>query len=174
MSVVTRTPRLTLRHFTPADLDALLALYGDPQVMALHPAGPMARPQVEGILAHILHTYDDPGYGFYAVVLNTTGAVIGQCGLLSQEIDGRPEVELAYKILPAYWGGGIASEAARAIRDYGFAHFGFPRLISIVHPQNIASQRVCEKNGMARASDASWHGIKGMQIYQIANPAVSP
>jgi len=169
--IVATTPRLTLRHFTPADLDALLALYGDPQVMVLHPAGPMGRAQVEGILAHILRCYERPGYGFYAVVLQESGAVIGQCGLLDQELGGQSEVEIAYKLLPQHWGAGLATEAARAVRDYGFARFAFPRLISIVHPENIASQRVCERNGMRRIADGAWHGLDGMLIYAVERPA---
>lgn len=170
MTIVAHTSRLTLRHFTPADLDSVVALYSNPQVMALHPAGPMARSQIEDIFAHILHTYDKLGYGFYAVVLNTTCAVIGQCGLLQQELAGQTEVEIAYKLLPEYWNSGLASEAAGAIRDYGFKHFDFPRLISIVHPNNIGSQRVCEKNGMTRIKEATWHGIEHMHIYAIINP----
>jgi hypothetical protein len=47
MPIVASTPRLTLRHFTPDDLDVVVALYSNPLVMALHPAGPMARSQIE-------------------------------------------------------------------------------------------------------------------------------
>jgi [ribosomal protein S5]-alanine N-acetyltransferase len=122
------------------------------------------------IFAHILHTYEEPGYGFYAVELNSVGKVIGQCGLLQQDLAGQTEVEIAYKLLPQYWNRGLATEAAQAIRDYGFRRFGFPRVISIVHPNNLGSQRVCEKNGMTRVMDTSWHGIEQMYIYAVDNP----
>lgn len=167
MTLTLQTPRLELRQFTPADFDVLLALYSNPEVMALHPVGPMSRPQVEGVLAHILHTYDDPGYGFFAVVERGTGAVIGQCGLLDQQIAGRAEVELAFKLFPAYWGRGLMTEAARRVRDYGLGERGFSRLIAIVHPENHASRRVCEKIGMVREQEASWHGLEHMQVYSI-------
>ena len=54
----------------------------------------------------------------------------------------------------AYWGRGYATEAATAVRDYGFAEVAFSRLISLIHPANAASIRVAEKLGMAQESTA--------------------
>jgi [ribosomal protein S5]-alanine N-acetyltransferase len=67
---------------------------------------------------------------------------------LSKQLDGMREVEVAYGIAPAYWGRGLATEAARAVKEYAFRRFDFRRLVSIVDQENVASQRVAEKNGM--------------------------
>jgi ribosomal-protein-alanine N-acetyltransferase len=83
---------------------------------------------------------------------------IGRCGLLTHVIDGVREAEVAYGIAPAYWGRGLATEAARAIKEYGFQQFGFPRLTSIVDKLNLASGRVAEKNGMHVEKTITFHG----------------
>lgn len=50
----------------------------------------------------------------------------------------------------AVWGRGLASEGARAARDYGFGHLGLDRLIAMALPGNPASLRVMERVGMTR------------------------
>jgi ribosomal-protein-alanine N-acetyltransferase len=74
--------------------------------------------------------------------------LIGYCGFFAQIVDDAEEIEIGYRLHPDYWGQGLATEAARAIRDHGFDDLNLPRLISLIHPENVASQRVAEKNGM--------------------------
>jgi RimJ/RimL family protein N-acetyltransferase len=74
--------------------------------------------------------------------------LIGYCGFFSQIVDDVEEIELGYRLHPDHWGQGLATEAARAVRDYGFDDLKLPRLISLIHPNNVASRRVAEKNGM--------------------------
>ena len=76
------------------------------------------------------------------------GKFIGRCGLLPWTIDGQREVEVAYTITQEYWGQGLATEAARGILEYGFEKLNLSRLICLIDPENIASQRVAEKIGM--------------------------
>jgi ribosomal-protein-alanine N-acetyltransferase len=57
-------------------------------------------------------------------------------------------VEIGYLFLRKLWGQGLATEAARACRDYGFNQLGYRRLISLIGPANLASRRVAEKVGM--------------------------
>ncbi len=57
-------------------------------------------------------------------------------------------MEIAYLIARSHWGVGLATEAARAIRDYGFGRLGQSRLVSIIHRDNLASRRVAEKAGL--------------------------
>src|SRR5436305_10505937 len=158
MSVI-ETERLILRHLRPEDADALAALYADPEFMRFFDglnADPAdeARADVEWWLK----AYETAGYGFYATVLKADDRFIGRCGLLTQTIDGSPELEVAYGIAPAYWGRGLATEAARALKDYAFRAFAPPRVISIVDTKNYASQRVAEKNGMESLRTISFHG----------------
>jgi [ribosomal protein S5]-alanine N-acetyltransferase len=100
------------------------------------------------LIEAFIEEYDTIGYGFYATLYKPENRFIGRCGLLTQWIEGKKEMEVAYGLAPADWGRGLATEAAQAVKAYAFANFDVPRLISLVDPQNIASQRVAEKNGM--------------------------
>lgn len=146
---IAETERLLLRHYSLTDLDELAALYADPDFTRfLH--GPSSREQVREDIVAFIQEYETIGYGFYATIYKPEARFIGRCGLLNQQIEGIPEIEVAYGIAPAYWGRGLGTEAARAVKEYGFRQFGFRRLISIIDHANVASQRVAEKNGMHR------------------------
>jgi ribosomal-protein-alanine N-acetyltransferase len=158
---VLETDRLLLRHLTPEDRDDLAALHSDPDFMRFF-GGPQsperAREHVGGMIEWAIEQYAERGYCFYATVHKPDGRLIGRCGLLSHRIDGVEEAEVAYGIAPAYWGRGLATEAAQAIKEYGFRQFGFPRLCSIVDKENLASRRVAEKNGMRIEKSIQFHG----------------
>jgi [ribosomal protein S5]-alanine N-acetyltransferase len=64
------------------------------------------------------------------------------------------------------WRNGLATEAAQACRDYGFAHLPAQRLISLIRPENQPSRRVAEKNGMTVWKELSWRGFPHL-IYAI-------
>jgi ribosomal-protein-alanine N-acetyltransferase len=113
--------------------------------------------------------YETRGYSFYATVLKAEGRVIGRCGLLHQHIEGTAEVEVAYGLAPAYWGRGLATEAAQALQRHAFCHLGVPRVVSIIDPENVASQRVAEKNGMRRERTILFHG-QPCYLYTVQNP----
>lgn len=167
--IVIETERLILRHLALDDLDALAAMYADPQFMRF--LGDLrTREETRSGIECWQRQYETRGYGFYATVLKEEDRLIGRCGLLHQTIDGAAAVEVAYGLSPAYWGRGLATEAARAIKNYGFQQFGFPRLISIIDPENFASQRVAEKNGMQRERQFLFEGYPCC-LYGVENPA---
>jgi len=74
--------------------------------------------------------------------------MIGYCGFYHQQIDQMNEIEIGYRLHPDYWNRGLITEAAQAVRDHGFRDLKLPRVISLIHPDNIPSRRVAEKNGM--------------------------
>lgn len=144
---VLHTQRLTLREFEPGDLDALAAILSDPETMRYYPA-PFDRAAVADWIARNRTRYANDGYGLWAMILNSTAELIGDCGLVRQSVDGVDEIEIGYHVRRDLWGRGYASEAARACRDYGFARLGADRLISLIRPENLASRRVAVKNDM--------------------------
>lgn len=148
--IILETERLLLRHFVREDLDALYALYRDPQIRRYFPEGTLTYQETREELEWYLHGHPQrPELGLWATVLKASGQFIGRCGLLPWTIDGQPEIEVAYLIDKAYWGQGLGSEAARAVRDYGFQQLGLSRLICLIDQDNLASIRVAEKIGMA-------------------------
>jgi ribosomal-protein-alanine N-acetyltransferase len=145
--LVLETPRLSLREFEPEDLDALAAILSDPETMRYYPA-PFDRAAVADYIRRNRTRYANDGYGLWAMILKSTRELIGDCGLVRQSVDGADEIEIGYHVRRDLWGQGYASEAARACRGFGFANLAIERLISLIRPENLASRRVAEKNGM--------------------------
>jgi ribosomal-protein-alanine N-acetyltransferase len=144
---VLQTERLSLREFVSEDLDALATTLSDPQTMRYYPA-PFDRAAVADWIQRNRTRYANDGYGLWAMILNSTHELIGDCGLVRQSVDGVDEIEIGYHVRRDLWGQGYATEAARACRGYGFATLGANRLISLIRPENLPSRRVAEKNGM--------------------------
>jgi ribosomal-protein-alanine N-acetyltransferase len=144
---VLQTERLSLREFEREDLDALATILSDPETMRYYPMS-FDRAAVADWIQRNRTRYANDGYGLWAMILNSTHELIGDCGLVRQIVDGVDEIEIGYHVRRNLWGKGYASEAAQACRDYGFANLGVDRLISLIRPENLASRRVAEKNAM--------------------------
>lgn len=99
------------------------------------------RSEAQAAIEKNLTRYRDDGHGFWLAVLKETGQPIGRVGLLKQQVDGQTEDEIGYMIHRPYWRQGFATEAALAVRDYARRELGKQRLISLVRPINIPSQR---------------------------------
>lgn len=156
--ILFETPRLLFRPLTLDDLDDLEALYSDPEVMRFF-SGTRSSQQAFEEIEECLQWYDRLGFYFWATLHKADNRFIGRCGLLPQVIDDRQEYEVAYMIARPYWNQGLGTEAARGIKEYGFGEYRFPRLISIIDPDNIASVRVAEKNGMTYEKDILFEGL---------------
>ena len=149
MPFILETPRLILRHQVLSDLDDLWALYQNPNITKYIPDAPRSREEAQEELEWHMNGHPrHPELGLWATIHKETGKFIGRCGLLPWEVDGVREVEVAYTIAEEYWGQGLASEAAQGILKYGFEKLNLSRLVSLIEPGNIGSQRVAEKMGM--------------------------
>lgn len=140
--------QVELRPFTLGDVPAAHLVYRDPEVMRYVGHGAVrgmagAESMVRQYMAH-QRTH---GFGFWAVVDRPTGVVIGDAGL-ARTADG--EVEMGYTLARAWWGRGIATEAAGMCVEAARGPLGLPRLRSLVEEPNLASRRVLEKLGFER------------------------
>ena len=144
---ILETERLQLREMTLNDFDDLYAILSDPVAMQHYPT-PYDHQGVKGWIEKMLKSYAENGFGLWAVIHKKEARFIGDCGLTNQQVDGIGELEIGYHIARAYWGQGFATEAARACRDYVFDVMKRDRVISWMNPENLASRRVAEKNGM--------------------------
>jgi RimJ/RimL family protein N-acetyltransferase len=165
--MIAETQRVLLRCFHVADLDAMAAVFGDPEVMRFGP-GPQSREWVQGWLRGCLEDYYRKwGFGLWAVVHKSDHRVIGFCGLTRfDDIDGQPEIEIGYRLARAFWGRGLATEAAEAVRDHALGVLVLPRLVSIIDPHNEASIRVATKIGLRHEKDVLFRG-NPRQLYVI-------
>jgi RimJ/RimL family protein N-acetyltransferase len=151
------TQRLAFREMTASDLDAMADLLGDPEVMAFYPR-PKSRAEALGWIEWNQRLYRERGFGLWAIELRDTGAFVGDCGLTPQEVDGMPEVEVGYHVRRLLQGRGYATEAAAASRDYARDVLGLGRLIAIIDPRNVPSQRVAERIGLGLEKETDWSG----------------
>jgi RimJ/RimL family protein N-acetyltransferase len=149
VKIILETRRLILRHQLPSDLDDLWALYCDPEITRYIPDASHTREEArEELEWHMNGHPRNPALGLWATIHRESGKFIGRCGLLPWTIEEQQEVEVAYTIARDYWGQGLATEAAQAILQYGFEKLNLTRLVSLIEPENIASQHVAEKIGM--------------------------
>ena len=95
-----------------------------------------------------------------------TNEIIGQCGLLVREIEGKQEIEIAYSILPKYRKKGFASESTKKCKDFAFENNFSQSLISIINTENINSEKVAKNNGMRNDKTIKYNGML-VNIYRI-------
>ncbi len=138
--------RLHLRPLEDGDVEAMHRLWTDADVRRfLWDDVVIPREQVAAIIAASADDFAQRGYGLWDVWLSSSGELVGFCGFRGSET-GEPE--LLYALAPAYWGCGLATEAAATALTYGFCQLGFPRVVAATDVPNRASVRVLERLGM--------------------------
>lgn len=157
--IIAQTDRLILRHFEAKDIEALFLLNSLPEILAYIPGEPMTSlSQAEQIFENVvLKSYQERGYGRWAVEHKSDAKVIGFCGpTYIKEYD---EVELGYRYLPQYWGQGIGSEAGLAALSR-FKQHGIDEAIALILIGNKGSEGVAKKVGMSLRERNKFMGHK--------------
>lgn len=155
------TPRLFLRPLGEEHLIDLGDLFGDPgatwdfRTLGIEP------PDARSTLTRNLERYQREGVGHCAIHRKSDGAFLGLAGLLVQEVDGRTELEVGYRLFGRHHRQGYATEAARAWCEYGFATFARERIIALIIPSNASSIAVATRLGMTLATVTTWHRVPG-------------
>jgi len=163
---ILETERLRLRKMTMDDAKNLLKIFSDPVAMSFYPGTKTFDETIKWI-KWTQSNYDKFGIGLWIVERKNDGVFVGQCGLVPQEVNGQPEIEIGYLFVRTYWGQGFATEAAMGCRDWGFKHLDSPRLISLIDPSNAPSIRVAERLGMKLSgSTIKWN--KFIDVYAIS------
>ena len=158
MKPILETERLLLRELTPDDFDAMFEIFGDAETMLYYPQ-PYSREMLEAAMQRQFASYAENGYGLWAIILKSENKFIGDCGLLTQDVDGVRELEVGYHVHRNYWGKGFAPEAAKACFEYAFNTLGRKRMISLIRPENLPSRRVAEKNGLRIEKKILWRDL---------------
>ena len=166
--------RLILRRIEPDDVEFFTQVHADPEVARYLSHGKPRSPQESlAWLQSVLRTYELFALGQLAVLRKSDGMLIGRCGLSDLAVEARVsatavprgwyqrddapagaeilfERELGYTFHRNSWGQGYASEAARCVFDYARDALRLPRVISLIHPENIRSLRVAQRFGAQR------------------------
>ncbi len=150
MTKILETERLILRAWTFDDEAALFAICSDADVMRYIGTGKPYenRKQANEFLRWAVNYQNENGFCRWAVLSKDNSEIVGSCGFARPH--GTKEIELGYLLARAFWGKGLATEAAAACLKYGFEKLQFREIIALTDLANIASQRVLNKIGFVR------------------------
>ncbi len=171
------TDRLLLRPLCEDDAENLSRIYSDPEVVEFFQEEDLT-PEGQGrrIALHVAKHWGKFGYGLYATILRENGELIGRCGYLHQELEGEEFCEVAYLIAREHWGQGFATEAAKALIQYGFEEMGRNLLVSLINKKNHRSIRVADKVGMdllKKYPNMLMYGISGDACYETVGKSLA-
>jgi ribosomal-protein-alanine N-acetyltransferase len=143
---ILETEYLLLRAPSLADADAIKAIVAHPDIakMMLNIPYPYPDDAAEAWISKMLSS-EEMHYSFL-ITLRETGTLIGATGIHPHERFSRAEI--GYWLGVDFWNKGYASEACRALVDFGFGTLGLERIQASYFTENIASRRVMEKAGM--------------------------
>jgi RimJ/RimL family protein N-acetyltransferase len=169
------TERLVLRGWDIAgDLDAYAAICADPEVMRFIGDGSThTRAESADRLRAFEVTWQERGFGLFAVELTKTGELIGFTGLALPDFlpEIMPAVEIGWRLALPHWGQGYATEAARAALAFGFDRVGLERIVSVHAAGNDASANVMRKIGMHFDRETIHPGNgRTVRVYAIDRP----
>lgn len=143
------TEQLILRDFTEQDWPAVLAYQSDPRYLRYYAWAGRTAEEVQAFVQMFLdHQKAQPRFKFQlAVTLKQGGQLIGNCGI-RKDAHNSFQADIGYEIAPDFWGQGYATEAARAVMQFGFGELRLHRIWADCVADNVASARVLEKLGM--------------------------
>jgi RimJ/RimL family protein N-acetyltransferase len=141
--------RVRLRPWREDDADAFAALNADPEVMR-HFAAPLSRAESDAMLARLRELEARDGFCFWAAEPRENGHLIGFCGPQRVSFEARftPAVEIGWRLFPAFWGRGLAREAAGLALDAAFGPLGLPEVVAFTQPANERSWGLMRRLGM--------------------------
>jgi len=107
---------------------------------------PWPEERAREFVARQVALYSERGFCLWKLGLKGAAGLIGFCGV--QPLPETAEIEIGWWLARAWWGRGLATEAARAALEDAFTRVGLRRVVAIAQPGNRASVRVMEKLGM--------------------------
>lgn len=176
--VLIQTERLRLRTWRADDLDRFAEINAHSDVMAYFPA-PLSREETRDMIERLQTHQADHGFCFWAVDHLANDTLIGMIGLSRPKMETwfTPCVEIGWRLHPAFWGKGLATEGALACLHYGWEVLGLEEIVSFTAGINLPSQRVMEKIGMRRdgvfdhPALPDGHELQPHVLYRISRPA---
>lgn len=166
--MVIETKRLILREYRMDDLEELYKILSCPITMS-HYIKPYDYEGTKRWIDWCIKSYEENGFGLWAMILKETNTLIGDCGVSLQKIDGEICPEIGYHIYKDYWRNGYGKEAANAVKEWAFQNTSFETLYSYMTSSNIASYKTAESIGMSRIKVYIENGEE-LLVYSIKKP----
>jgi ribosomal-protein-alanine N-acetyltransferase len=141
------TPRLNLRHLSIQDAAFILELLNEkPYLENIGDRGVRNLADAETyLMSGPLASYQEFGFGLYAVERKESPEPIGICGLLKREY--LDDVDLGFALLQRFWGQGYAQEAAETMMQHARVKLGLRRIVATTKPHNRDSEKLLKKIG---------------------------
>jgi RimJ/RimL family protein N-acetyltransferase len=153
-----------LRRIQFSDISTLLDLWCDPNVTK-HLGGPRDRTKLKPLFEEDVENPFAYEYDLWPVEEIETNEVVGYCGLLEKEVDGRDEIEINYIFKESAWGKGYAKEIGKAIIEFAFTEKKLARLIALIKPENEVSEIVAKRIGMEFEKEIIRPGGETRKVY---------
>jgi RimJ/RimL family protein N-acetyltransferase len=145
--VILETERLLMRPWRDDDRAAFTALAHDPRVVQyVHGGTPYAEHEIDEFLGRQSRQLAEHGVCMGALVEKASDRVVGVAGI--QPLGTTGDLEIGWWLATDVWGRGYATEAGRAAMDHVLVTLGRPRVLAIIHPDNMPSKRVAARLGM--------------------------
>jgi RimJ/RimL family protein N-acetyltransferase len=142
------TERLSLRQWSLADLEAIIAMDRDPEVWKyLEEPGPIDE-QREETRERILTEFGN-GLGVWSIFWHNDPNFLGYAFIIPFNDKG-PQVELGFRLARPAWGQGVASEAAGRLIRHGFETLGLNEIVAVTDPDNAPSEKTLKRLGFKR------------------------
>jgi len=162
--VYLETERLIINNLSLDDLEFLTDLDADPLVRKFIDGKIKTIDETRQYLSENIDGYLRHGFGRYAVRVKEDLKPIGICGFLMENYG----VDFGYRFNQSAWGQGIAKEAGNSVIRYGVDRLKLKKIVGIVLPDNIASEKVLISCGFTFVGmDEVWS--KEIKRYEITH-----
>ncbi len=177
--MILHTDRLILRPFADADRDAYAAMMADPEV-GYWLGATLSRAEADAQVDRFMAASDAPEPGFLALEARANGAFLGAACLRRVQA-GHPMAgytEMGWRLARAAWGTGFATEAARALMDFGFGTYDLKQIVAFTAVTNNRSRAVMERLGLSRRHALDFdhpalpadHPLRAHLVYAVVRP----
>ncbi|BAZ27248.1 GCN5-related N-acetyltransferase [Kalymmatonema gypsitolerans NIES-4073] len=176
MTIIAETDRLIIRTWIPEeDAKQAFEIYNDPEVTRFLITKAESLESTVNILQRwvTIAAQVNNGTGLWAMVLKETGEIVGTIVLMQLRDEDQQftqDYEIGWHLKKSAWGKGYATEAAKAILDYGFNTLKLPVICSIVQPENTASIRVIQRLGMIPIGRTTRYYKMELEMFNVVAP----
>lgn len=166
-----RSRRLMLTRPTRGDVGAILVIHQDELATEHNPSDQLYNfSEAEALFGRWDQHWRTHGFGYWVVRHHNEHTQLGFCGLKLMTLGDEAVLNLLYRLSPASWNQGLASEAASLVVSWAAIHQGDYRVIARVRPANVGSHRVALNAGLIRDTDLDGPGIDGSDCIYASKP----
>lgn len=144
------TNRLKLRKLTIEDVPSLVKYANNKKVSdnILNMVHPYQEPDAVFRISYVFNGFKNKTRYVFAIVLKERNELIGEISLHLNNTGNM--AELGYWIGEPFWGKGFATEAARAVLQFGFSRLALDCIYATCNAENEGSWAVLLNNGMIK------------------------